>query len=165
MLIIGKDGAKIKALKKRLMKRFEMEDLGPAKYFVRVRITRDREERTITLFQDAYINKVLERYSMKNCHSVDTPMAAGAAEVMIPFEGQATTKDIEVYGSKIGSLMYLAVQTRPDIAYGVSVLSRFLSNTSPQHMKAAYRILHYLQGTKLRSTIIVLLVNRDSLLL
>jgi hypothetical protein len=45
--------------------------------------------------------------------------------------------------------MYLAVQTRPDIAYGVSVLSRFLSNPSPQHMKAANRILQYLQGTKL----------------
>jgi hypothetical protein len=59
VMFIGKDGAKIKALKK-LMKRFEMEDLGPAKYFVGVRITRDREERTITLCQDAYINKVLE---------------------------------------------------------------------------------------------------------
>jgi len=44
--------------------------------------------------------------------------------------------------------MYLAVYTRPDIVYAVSVLSRFLSNPSPQHLKAADRILQYLKGTK-----------------
>src|SRR5205823_212531 len=125
------------------------EDLGPAKYFVGVRITRDRQDGTITLCQDAYVNKILVRYGMENCKPVDTPMASGATEFMVPFEGQATKDDIELYGSKIGSLMYLVTQTRPDIAYSVSVLSRFLSNPSPQHMKAADRILHYLQGTKL----------------
>ena len=50
MLIIGKDKAKIKALKKSLMQRFEIEDLGPAKYFIGVRITRNRKEGTITLY-------------------------------------------------------------------------------------------------------------------
>ena len=47
--IISKDKAKIKALKKSLMKRFEIEDLGPAKYFVGVRITRNRKEGMIAL--------------------------------------------------------------------------------------------------------------------
>ena len=149
MLIIGKDKAKIKALKKSLMRRFEMEDLGPARYFVGVRITRNRKEGTISLCQDAYINKILKRYGMQNCYPVDTPMAAGATEFMVPYDKQALDEDIELYGSKIGSLMYLAVQTRPDISYKVSVLSRFLSNPSPQHMKAANRIFQYLQGTKL----------------
>ena len=74
---------------------------------------------------------------MENCYPVDMPIAAGATEFMVPFNGQATDEDIKLYGSKIGSLMYLAVQTRPDIAYRVSVLSRFLSNLLLQHMKAA----------------------------
>jgi hypothetical protein len=137
MLIISKDIAKVKILKKKLIKIFDMEDLGPAKYFVGVQITRDRKEGTITLCQDTYIDKVLERYSIENCHSVDTLMALGATEIIIPFEEQATNEDIELYGSKIGSLMYLAVQTRLDILYKVLVLSRFLSNPSPQHIKAA----------------------------
>jgi len=64
-------------------------------------------------------------------------MAAGATKFIIPFNGQATVKNTELYGSKIGSLIYLAIQTRPDIAHGVSVLSRFLLNPSPQHIKAA----------------------------
>ena len=109
MLIIGKDKAKIKALKKSLMQRFEMEDLGPAKYFVGVRITRNRKEGTIALYQDAYIRKILERYGMGDCHPVDTPMAAGATEFMVPYDAQATDEDIELYGSKISSLIYLVV--------------------------------------------------------
>jgi hypothetical protein len=49
MLIIGKDIAKVKILKKKLIKIFDIEDLGLAKYFVRVQIIRDRKEDTITL--------------------------------------------------------------------------------------------------------------------
>ena len=105
------------------MEKFEIEDLGPASYFVGVRITRNRKAGTISLCQDAYVTKVLHRYGMENCKAVETPIATGAAEVMIPFKGKASSMEIELYGSKIGSLMYLAVQTRPDISYGVSLLS------------------------------------------
>ena len=50
MLIIGKDKAKIKALKKSLIRRFKIEDLGPTKYFIGVRITQNRKEGIITLY-------------------------------------------------------------------------------------------------------------------
>ena len=73
---------------------------------------------------------------MENCYPVDTPMAAGVTEFIVPFNGQVIVKDTELYGSKIGSLIYLAIQTRLDIVYGVSALSRFLLNPSPQHIKA-----------------------------
>jgi hypothetical protein len=58
-------------------------------------------------------------------------MALGAIEIIISFKEQAINKDIELYKSKIGSLMYLIVQTRPDILYKVLVLSRFLLNLLP----------------------------------
>jgi hypothetical protein len=58
-------------------------------------------------------------------------MALRATEIIILFKAQATNKDVKLYGSKIGSLMYLTVQTRPDILYKVLVLSRFLLNPSP----------------------------------
>ena len=50
MLIISKNKAKIKALKKSLIKRFKIEDLDPIKYFIRVRITQNRKKGIITLF-------------------------------------------------------------------------------------------------------------------
>ena len=52
------------------------------------------------------------------------------------------------YRQLVGALMYLAVATRPDIAYAVGVLGRFSSNPSPSHWKAAKHLCRYLQGTK-----------------
>jgi hypothetical protein len=63
-------------------------------------------------------------------------MAAGATEFIVPFNGQVIVKDTKLYKSKISSLIYLAIQTRPDIAYGVFTLLHFLLNPSPQHIKA-----------------------------
>ena len=78
---------------------------------------------------------------MENCHPINTPMAVGVTEFIIPFDGQVIVKDTKLYRSKIGFLIYLAIQTRPDIAYRVSILSRFLLNPSPQHIKATDQIL------------------------
>ena len=60
MLIIGKNKAKIKALKKYLTRKFKIEDLGPTKYFIGVRITQNKKEGTIALYQDVYISKILK---------------------------------------------------------------------------------------------------------
>ena len=78
-----------------------------------------------------YINKILEQYSIENYYLVDMLIVARATKFIVPFNGQATDEDIDFYRSKIGSLMYLVVQTRPNIAYGVSVLSCFLLNLLP----------------------------------
>jgi hypothetical protein len=52
------------------------------------------------------------------------------------------------YRELIGSLMYLMVSTRPDLAHAVGVLSRFASNPGKRHWEAGKRVLRYLQGTK-----------------
>jgi len=50
MLIIGKDKTKIKALKKSLIRKFKIENLGPTEYFIKIKISQNRKERTITLY-------------------------------------------------------------------------------------------------------------------
>ena len=63
-------------------------------------------------------------------------MVAGATKFIVSFNGQVTVKDTKLYRLKIGSLMYLAIQIRPDIIYKVFILLWFLLNPSPQHIKA-----------------------------
>jgi len=63
-------------------------------------------------------------------------MAARAIKFIEPFNGQAMVKDTKLYRLKVGFLMYLAIQTRPDIIYEVSILLRFLLNPSLQYIKA-----------------------------
>lgn len=124
-----------------------MKDLGPVQYFLGIRIVRDRVRGTISLLQDAYIYKVIKRFGMEQCKPVATPMAAGSEPHMIPYDGHASTSETEVYQQMIGSEMFLATQTRPDLAFVMSVLSRFLTNPSTYHLQAAKHVLRYLQGS------------------
>jgi hypothetical protein len=67
---------------------------------------------------------------------------------LLPYKGQASPTSINHYQRKIRSLLYVAVITRPDIAFATSRLARFNINPSPEHQKEADRALRYLQGTR-----------------
>ena len=59
---------------------------------------------------------------MENYYPVNTLIAAKATKFIVPFNRQATVKNTKLYRSKIGFLMYLAIQTRLNITYGVFIL-------------------------------------------
>lgn len=86
---------------------------------------------------------------MKNCNSLATPMDSNIVLRKERDEKGKIIKNENIpYRELIGSLMYLAVGTRPDIMYAVSKLSQFLETPTNNHWSAAKRILRYLQGTK-----------------
>jgi hypothetical protein len=60
---------------------------------------------------------------------------------------EATKEDVKWYQRAVGSLMYAMLGTRPDIAYAVSVVSRFAANPDQLHKAAVTRILRYLRKT------------------
>jgi hypothetical protein len=156
-LLIGPQGEAIKRLKVELSNVFDMKDLGPCTYFLGIRVSRslfgpnngpgNSNSSRITLCQDAYIHKVLDQFGMADSRPVSTPLDPGSTDTLVPFGGEALNGDITLYQSLIGCINYLATQTRPDVAYAASVLSRFLVNPSPAHIKAAKRVLQYLKGT------------------
>ena len=88
---------------------------------------------------------------MQNCKPGDTPVAKGEKFNLNQCpKNELESKEMEKvpYAALIGSLMYAQVCTRPDIAYIVGVLSRYLSNPGSDHWVAAKRVLRYLQRTK-----------------
>jgi hypothetical protein len=62
-------------------------------------------------------------------------------------EYQATPEEIEGYQSIIGTLMWVACQTRPDIVYAVGKCSRYSANSTPDHDLAVKQIIRYLAET------------------
>ncbi|UYV67408.1 hypothetical protein LAZ67_5000482 [Cordylochernes scorpioides] len=104
-----------------------------------------QHENKITLKQEGYINKLLQKYHMQDCKGVSTPM-----DVNTDFGNFHSSKKIDQhkYQELIGSLLYLACKSRADIAFSVTVLSKY--NTDPReiHWNAAKRVLRYLQFTK-----------------
>ena len=150
MLIAGNDSKLIGKLKERLFKSFDMKDLGPAKQMLGMRITRDRKAKKLWLSQEKYVERVLERFNMKNAKSVSTPLANHfkLSRILCPTTTDEKEKMASIpYSSAVGSLMYCMVCTRPDIAHAVSTVSRFLSNPGKEHWEAVKWIFKYLRGT------------------
>ena len=135
---------------KELSSHFKLRDLGPISYLLGIKIERDRSKRQIHLSQTQYIIDMLERYGHSDCKPVSTPMDPGLrlSSSMAPQNDEeiALMKSIP-YINAVGSLMYLAISSRPDIAYSVGVLARFNSNPGPLHWKAVKHLLRYLKGT------------------
>ena len=153
MLIVGHDHKKIAALKNDLSKSFAMKDLGPARQILGMKITRDRSKKLLWLSQDRYIEKVLERCNMHKEKPVSTPLAGHfklSSEQSPTSEKEKEEMKTTPYGSAVGSLMYAMVCTRPDIAYAVGAVSRFLANPGKEHWAAVKWILRYLRGTTKR---------------
>lgn len=145
-LLIGEDKTSIQDVKQHLNNTFRMSDLGPVAYYLGMKIERDRVNRTVRLTQTAYINKVLDTFQQSQAVPVDTPMDSGAV-LMKEATTQADTPTIRRYQKAIGSLMYIMLQTRPDIAFAVSTVSQFAQNPNTSHYNAVKRIFRYLAGS------------------
>ena len=123
-------------VKQFLSKNFDMKDMGEASYIIGIKIHKERSRGILGLSQDTYINKVLERFNMKNCSLIVAPILKGDRFDLnqcpkIDFEWEHM-KNIP-YALAVGSLMYAQVYTRPDIAFAVGVLGRYQSNPGLDH--------------------------------
>lgn len=145
ILIASNDNQMLKDEKENLSKRFEVEDLGCAKYCLGMLIQRDRDNRTLSISQKSYLEKVLKRFNMYDSKPVSTPMEVG--KTYRKTEEDEEIFDIKQYQAAIGSLNYAMIATRPDICSSVGILSQFMSKPSKEHWQGVKRILRYIKGT------------------
>ena len=136
ILLATNDKGMMHGVKQFLSKNFDMKDMGEASYVIGIKIHRDRSRGILGLSQETYINKILERFRMKDCSPSAAPIMKGDKLSL----NQCPKNDLEnesmkniPYASVVGSLMYAQVCTRPDIAYAVGVLGRYQSNPGVDH--------------------------------
>ncbi len=92
-----------------------------------------------------YVRNLVRRFGFEDAYTVDTP-----ADLSVPLQqndGHSQPCDKELFQQLVGSLLYAAVATRPDIAQAVAAVCRFTAAPNQVHMTAAKRILRYLKGT------------------
>lgn len=131
-----------------LQKHFEITDNGEISGVLGINVDYNRGERRIRLAQTGYAASVLERFGMEDSKPVSTPLVPNTTLSKTDEEGKAMPGDKAWFASVVGSLMYLAVATRPDLSFAVGCLARFMSDPCEHHIVAAKRILRYLHGTK-----------------
>ena len=150
LVILSSDVEMIIELKVSLERKFEMSDLGELHFFLGVHFREGWRSRTITIHQRSYIESILERFGMVDCKPIATPLNAKTSLPKLSDEEHEEhlheMKDVS-YQEAVGSLMYAMVVTRPDLAFAVSVVSRYMSNPCPMHWMAVKRIMRYLKGT------------------
>ena len=116
--------------------------------YIGIEVIRDRESKKIKIHQKTYLKRVLERFNMLDCNPVSTPCAVDQQlRRNVDEEGKFLKAHDVPFRSLIGSLMYAAVGTRPDLAYIVNQLSQFLECPSEAHWICAKRVLRYVKGT------------------
>ena len=133
-------------------KYFDVSILGDASYFLGIRVTRDRtaEPPSLTLDQGTYVTTMLTKHRIDTTKESKYPVSTLSATYVERHEDEpaATREEIRRYQSFIGSLMYLMLGTRPDIAYAVGRFARFAHDPSKDHFKAVGRIFAYVNATK-----------------
>ncbi|GJV02855.1 retrotransposon protein, putative, ty1-copia subclass [Tanacetum coccineum] len=109
----------------------DMKELGEANKILGVEIVRDHSRKILRVSQSRYVSKILNNFRIDNGKSVKMPLG-GHFKLSLK---DCPVMDCDVermskvpYANVVGSLMYLMVCTRPDIAYAVSVVSRYLTN-------------------------------------
>ena len=105
-----------------------MNDIGEASYVIGIKIHRDRHKGISGLSQETYINKVLERFQMKDCSLSVAPIVKGDRFNL----NQCPKNELEMeqmknisYASAVGSIIYAQVCSRPDIAFAIRMLGRY----------------------------------------
>nr|GEZ62721.1 hypothetical protein [Tanacetum cinerariifolium] len=120
IIIMGNHIPSLQSVKDYLGGCFAIKDLGEATFILGIKIYRDRSKRLIGLGQNAYMEKILQRYKMDNSKRGHIPMQERLD--LNKTQGPSTPKEVKCmqnvpYALAVGSIMYVVRCTRPDVAF------------------------------------------------
>jgi hypothetical protein len=141
LVVTGAEQQVVTKFKEEMKRLFSMTDLGLLRYYLGQEVK--QEQGCITISQGAYTSRLLDKPGMTDCNSVRTPKEA---RCQLSNDIKEAPVDANFYRSIIGSLRYL-VNTRPDIAFAVGYLNRFMEAPVADHLAAVKHLLRYISGT------------------
>ncbi|RDB21876.1 Retrovirus-related Pol polyprotein from transposon TNT 1-94 [Hypsizygus marmoreus] len=136
--------------KQELGQKYDLKDLGELKLVLGIRVDRDRSIGLLTLSQEEYLKRVLERHGMSNCSPKYTPLPPGI--ILTKSQSPTTAEEHNYmkdkpYREVLGAVMYAQIATRPDLSFAVASLSRFSSDPGKAHWQALMHVLQYIKAT------------------
>ncbi|SOV06014.1 uncharacterized protein UDID_19249 [Ustilago sp. UG-2017a] len=132
-----------KRIKEEIGRRWKMEEGGDVSHFLGIKISRNREARTMSLEQTSYVKQLLNEHLDKWQRKSSVPLQ----DIPIP-ETTASTMERKEYPQIVSKLLWLSNGTCPDISQAVGVLTRYMTQPSKEHYNAAQKVLQYLDHTQ-----------------
>jgi len=131
-----------------LRTRFDLSDQGELKWYLGVAIDHNVTTGVTSLSQQLFVNTLLKRFDLEGITPKLTPAEPNTHLLRADQPSTPDKETVRLYQQMVGSLMYLACFTRPDISYAVNQCAKYMSNPGPTHVTAAKRIFAYLAGTR-----------------
>ncbi|MCO5547584.1 hypothetical protein L7F22_001035 [Adiantum nelumboides] len=119
----------------------KMKDLGLLHHYLGIQFK--QFDGGIALCQKSYIETLLCKFGLEDCKPIAIPMETG---LKLSLHDAGDPTDVTLYQTAIGCLIYVC-NTRPDIQFVVSQVSRFMHSPGSKHWQAVKRIFCYLSGT------------------
>ena len=141
LILTGDNHEEMDKIEECLAQEFEMTRMEKPSIFLGAELVYDHDG--IWIHQRRYIMDLLERYGMENCNPLKVPMSTSAN---LKSDMNSKPADAHLFKSICGSLIY-ACNTRFDICFVVSCMSKFASAPQEAHMTVLKNILRYLKGT------------------
>ena len=107
-----------------------------------MKVVQNDKTNDVWIGQPAYTEALFKKFGMENAKPVKTPVDI-STHLVKASEGEDCI-DQQLYQSAAGSLLYLSVETRLDIAYAVNTVAKFSSHPTSNHWLAVKRIMRYL---------------------
>ena len=143
-LVLSSDSEIVQSMKNKLNIRLEMSDLAPLSYCLGIAVTQDENGHHLSHERDA--EETLRQFQFSSCHPCSTPLSPGT-KLRKESRALLSQHDSALYRSIVGSIMYLMLDTRPDLPYAVGAVSQFSSAPSVDHLAALHHILRYIRGS------------------
>lgn len=141
ILIVSNSNERIEEFKQFISNLFEIHDLGEASNYLGIQIY--KIDGVYHINQEKYINKILKKFKLEDAKESVIPLSTNYGksndELLLPNNNQ--------YREIIGSILYISLNTRPDIAAAVCILSQKISTPSKEDLNELRRLMKYLKGT------------------
>lgn len=147
ILALSPSNDRIQEVYQALSQTIGLKDLGEAKTFLGLEIERNRPSKVISLHQKAYTRRILASFYKEGKRYKTSKYGAIPLPIGVKYEPnieKATESEVKQYQKEVGSLLYLTTKTRPDLAYSIGLLSRYMSNPSQIHFQALGKVWNYL---------------------
>jgi len=130
--------------------RVSLQREGELNWLLLVRYTYDKITGAVGCSQEAYIDRLLVKYGMENANACKLPMNPGSDLDSLPVLDMPDEIVVHAYAARIGEILYIAINTVPQLSYSMSSFTRYMSNATPAYLTYAKAVLHYLIGIKRR---------------
>lgn len=143
LIVASEDEQIIKPLEQALKRNFEISSLGDVQYYLGIEVLRD-EAGDFHLSQRKYIDEVVKSVGLEEARMSNIPLDTGYGKQT---DNPIPLPDNKQYQKLVGQLLYIAVNTRPDIAAPIAILSRKITCPTQLDWTELKRMVRYLKGT------------------